>query len=242
MRATLRASSSISTEPCWSGSDGALTWARSCLDPAWPLDLKWTLLAMAARRTWPRMAGTAGCAPAARRREGARPQPCFGHIERLRRLQLFEQAAISLIRRGVSRLVPCAAMRWKAQPAKPMSPSRSPPGYVKRALNRAYKGIPAAAMLLAGAAVLAGCSATTVADHVPTAIGGLPEGAPQRSADPPAYPAVHDMPPKRNSGCSARMSRRSSKPTWLRPAIASKNRPPSLLAAPTTHDTRPTAG
>jgi len=45
---------------------------------------------------------------------------------------------------------------------------------------------------------LAGCSAM-IADHTPTALGGLPEGAPQRSARRSAYPAVHDMPPRRGS-------------------------------------------
>jgi hypothetical protein len=34
-------------------------------------------------------------------------------------------------------------------------------------------------------------------DTVPTSLGGLPEGAPQRPATPPAFPAVHDMPPSR---------------------------------------------
>jgi hypothetical protein len=53
----------------------------------------------------------------------------------------------------------------------------------------------AAALLLAGAAMLSGCSSTI--DHIPTAIGGLPEGVPQRPATPAAYPAVHDMPPTR---------------------------------------------
>ena len=53
----------------------------------------------------------------------------------------------------------------------------------------------AAALLLAGAATLSGCSSTI--DHIPTAIGGLPEGVPQRQATPAAYPAVHDMPPAR---------------------------------------------
>jgi hypothetical protein len=55
----------------------------------------------------------------------------------------------------------------------------------------------AAAALFAVAAILGGCSATTIADHMPTAAGGLPEGAPQRPATPAAYPAVHDLPPKR---------------------------------------------
>ncbi len=57
----------------------------------------------------------------------------------------------------------------------------------------------AAALLVAGAVILAGCSASTIADHLPAAAGGIPEGAPQRSASPPAYPAVHDMPPARES-------------------------------------------
>jgi hypothetical protein len=55
----------------------------------------------------------------------------------------------------------------------------------------------AAALLVAAAVILPGCS-SYIGDHVPTAAGGLPDGAPQRSADPPAYPAVHDMPPVRD--------------------------------------------
>jgi hypothetical protein len=51
--------------------------------------------------------------------------------------------------------------------------------------------------LLAAALILAGCSASTIADHMPTAAGGLPEGAPARPATPAPYPAVHDLPPKR---------------------------------------------
>jgi hypothetical protein len=54
----------------------------------------------------------------------------------------------------------------------------------------------AAAMILVGAAV-SGCSSHQLIDNMPSAIGGLPEGAPQRSANPPVYPAVHDMPPPR---------------------------------------------
>src|SRR5215813_9718978 len=55
-----------------------------------------------------------------------------------------------------------------------------------------------AAALIAGAGVLGGCSAgSTVADHLPTALGGLPDGAPQRPDTSRAYPAVHDMPPPR---------------------------------------------
>jgi hypothetical protein len=57
----------------------------------------------------------------------------------------------------------------------------------------------AAAWLIAGAVILAGCSSSSVGDHMPTAAGGLPDGAPQRQARPHAYPAVHDMPPARDS-------------------------------------------
>jgi outer membrane murein-binding lipoprotein Lpp len=54
------------------------------------------------------------------------------------------------------------------------------------------------AALISGACVLAGCSGgSIVADHLPTAVGGLPEGAPQRPTTTSAYPAVHDMPPSR---------------------------------------------
>jgi hypothetical protein len=45
------------------------------------------------------------------------------------------------------------------------------------------------------ASALAGC-ASTVAD-LPTQLGGLPTGTPERQSEPTAYPAVHDMPPPR---------------------------------------------
>jgi hypothetical protein len=38
-----------------------------------------------------------------------------------------------------------------------------------------------------------------IADHMPTAIGGLPEDAPARPATQAAYPAVHNMPPTRSA-------------------------------------------
>ncbi|HYZ45932.1 MAG TPA: hypothetical protein VE667_13835 [Xanthobacteraceae bacterium] len=54
------------------------------------------------------------------------------------------------------------------------------------------------AALIAGAGLLAGCTgANMIADHLPTALGGLPEGTPQRPTKASAYPAVHDMPPAR---------------------------------------------
>ena len=52
-------------------------------------------------------------------------------------------------------------------------------------------------LAFAGAAPLASCS--TMGGDIPTAMGGLPDGAPERSQTPPPYPAVHDMPPPRNS-------------------------------------------
>jgi len=55
-----------------------------------------------------------------------------------------------------------------------------------------------AVALFAAAGFLGGCSAgSTVADHLPTALGGLPEGSPQRPTTSSAYPAVHDLPPAR---------------------------------------------
>jgi hypothetical protein len=53
----------------------------------------------------------------------------------------------------------------------------------------------AAGLLLALGQILAGCS--SIGDQLPTAVGGLPEGAPKRPATPAAYPAVHDVPPPR---------------------------------------------
>jgi hypothetical protein len=40
-------------------------------------------------------------------------------------------------------------------------------------------------------------SCTQMIDLIPTPIGGLPAGAPERPEVTPAYPAVHDMPPPR---------------------------------------------
>jgi hypothetical protein len=38
-----------------------------------------------------------------------------------------------------------------------------------------------------------------IADHLPAAVGGLPEDAPARPVTPAAFPAVHNMPPARNT-------------------------------------------
>lgn len=68
-------------------------------------------------------------------------------------------------------------------------------------ISRSQRPVPRralAAALVAVAVVLAGCSAgSTVADHLPNAVGGLPEGTPQRPTTSMPYPAVHDMPPPR---------------------------------------------
>jgi hypothetical protein len=48
------------------------------------------------------------------------------------------------------------------------------------------------------AALLGGCSASSVIDKLPSEIG-LPAGAPARPEAPYEYPAVHDMPPARAS-------------------------------------------
>jgi hypothetical protein len=52
-------------------------------------------------------------------------------------------------------------------------------------------------LALAGAGPLASCS--SMGGEMPTAIGGLPQGTPARQETQPAFPAVHDMPPPRNS-------------------------------------------
>lgn len=46
------------------------------------------------------------------------------------------------------------------------------------------------------ATAITGCS--SVLSGLPHQVGGLPEGAPARAADPPAFPQVHDMPPQRS--------------------------------------------
>jgi hypothetical protein len=69
--------------------------------------------------------------------------------------------------------------------------------------SRSSQTLPARTMavvlVFGGAMILAGCSGSIIADHMPSIAGGLPEGSPQRPADPPAYPAVHDTPPAREN-------------------------------------------
>ena len=72
----------------------------------------------------------------------------------------------------------------------------------RRACRRASEFVAAVAkakfkpfLALALAAGLGAC-ASTVAE-MPSQLGGLPAGTPERPAAPAAYPAVHDMPPPR---------------------------------------------
>jgi hypothetical protein len=53
-------------------------------------------------------------------------------------------------------------------------------------------------MLLATAAIISGCVGATVVDHVPTALGGLPDATPARPGTPSDYPSVNDMPSPRD--------------------------------------------
>ena len=51
-------------------------------------------------------------------------------------------------------------------------------------------------------ALLGGCSGAFMGDHVPTAVGGLPENTPARTNTDSPYPAVHSMPPSRSAPLS----------------------------------------
>jgi hypothetical protein len=62
-------------------------------------------------------------------------------------------------------------------------------------IRRTWQPLIGVALVSLGGAVLASCS--SVLSEMPSQVGGLPEGTPERSATPPAYPAVHDMPPPR---------------------------------------------
>jgi hypothetical protein len=52
-------------------------------------------------------------------------------------------------------------------------------------------------LICAGSMFLAACS--TALSEMPKEIGGLPAGTPARPETAAAYPAVHDMPPPRNT-------------------------------------------
>lgn len=69
---------------------------------------------------------------------------------------------------------------------------------MRQAKRRAVLG----GCLLTGAVLLGlvGCSAgPLIGDRLPEAAGGLPAGAPARPATPYQFPAVHDMPPPRDT-------------------------------------------
>jgi len=70
-------------------------------------------------------------------------------------------------------------------------------------------------------ALLQACSTAQI-DSIPHAVGGLPEGAPQRPAVTPAYPAVHDMPPPRAALLDAEQQKRLHDDL-----IATRNRQPN---------------
>ena len=55
----------------------------------------------------------------------------------------------------------------------------------------------AVVLVAVGAQALTGCASQSIGESLPTAMGGLPDSVPKRSAEPAAYPAVHDMPPTR---------------------------------------------
>jgi hypothetical protein len=91
-----------------------------------------------------------------------------------------------------------------------------------------------AAALAAGAIVLAGCSAGgMVADHLPNAVGGLPNGTPQRPTTSMPYPAVHDMlpPPRATSVLTDAETRKLESDL-----IAARNRAAAEAAAKSAAD------
>lgn len=53
-------------------------------------------------------------------------------------------------------------------------------------------------MAVIAVVLLQACSTAQI-DDIPQEFGGLPKGTPQRPAEGPAYPAVHDMPPTRSA-------------------------------------------
>jgi hypothetical protein len=65
-------------------------------------------------------------------------------------------------------------------------------------------GAPCSVLAVAGMLLLSSCANMTdmgnkLGNELPTAIGGMPQAAPERPQAPPAYPAVNDMPPARNT-------------------------------------------
>jgi hypothetical protein len=98
------------------------------------------------------------------------------------------------------------------------------------------KRIAAMAAALCVACALGGCSSGMI-DAIPTPLGGLPEGAPQRPAMPVEFPAVHDMPPARVDTALSEAERKR-----LREDLISTRERNAKAAAPETEQTPPPAG
>jgi hypothetical protein len=62
-------------------------------------------------------------------------------------------------------------------------------------IRRTWQPFLGLALVCVGGVVLASC--TSVLSEMPAQVGGLPAGTPERAANAPAYPLVHDMPPPR---------------------------------------------
>ena len=62
-------------------------------------------------------------------------------------------------------------------------------------MRRTWQPLIGMALVCAGAVTLVACS--NILSEMPTQLGGMPAGTPERPAVAPAYPAVHDMPPPR---------------------------------------------
>ncbi|MBO0757495.1 MAG: hypothetical protein J2P54_16715 [Bradyrhizobiaceae bacterium] len=56
----------------------------------------------------------------------------------------------------------------------------------------------ATVLVVAPALTLTACSSTLLSE-APASLGGLPAGTPERPSTQAVYPAVHDMPPPRDS-------------------------------------------
>lgn len=82
-------------------------------------------------------------------------------------------------------------------------------------------GRPKVWAVVAALALLQACSTAQI-DAIPHAVGGLPEGAPQRSAEAPGYPAVHDMPAPRAALLDAEQQKKLHDEL-----IATRNRQPN---------------
>mgnify|MGYP003694725443 CR=1 FL=1 len=115
------------------------------------------------------------------------------------------------------------------------------------------RALAAACAVRAGAAVVSGCSSSTI-DHIPTAVGGLPEGFRSGRRRRTSYPAVHDMPPgartdesssEAEKKLAARRSGRRTRENAARDADRRQSAPDptdATLAPPATRDKKPAPG